>query len=68
MWYPPRTVNEQLELKNLIFKSLQNLEISNRIPKNVLVSKGAIIGDASSAIVVDFLRILSELALRQRYL
>lgn len=51
MFYPPRTVNEQLELKNLIFKTLQNLEISNRIPKNVLVSKGAIMGDASSMII-----------------
>lgn len=30
-----------------------------KVPKNILVSKGTIMGDSSSATLVEFLRILS---------
>ena len=52
----------------MLFKVLGNLELLGKIPKNLLISKATIMGDTSSSVLVDFLRMLSELALRAKYL
>lgn len=68
MWYPPRTVNEQLEYKKALFKAVQNLELLGRLPKNTLISKGTIMGDTTVNAIVEFLRFLSQMALRYDYI
>jgi hypothetical protein len=44
MWYPPRTVNEQIEFKKVLFKILQRLEAHGSVPKNLLISKLSLMG------------------------
>lgn len=64
-WYPPRTVSDQLEFKKLCVSQIQKLELQNKIPKNFIVNKS--IFDQQDRIV-EFLRYLSEFALRSHYL
>jgi hypothetical protein len=68
MWYPPRTANEQIEFKKVFFKIVQRLESQGSLPKNIILSKASIAGDPTSEAVLQFLRVLTELALRALYL
>ena len=68
MWYPPRTVNEQIEFKKVLFKILQRLESHRIVPKNLILGKMVLMGEGSGQSIVDFLRIFSELSLRALYI
>jgi hypothetical protein len=68
MWYPPRTVNEQIEFKKVFFKSLQRMEAHGIVPKNLLLSKMVLMGEGSESTILEFFRIFSELSLRALYL
>ena len=59
MWYPPRTVNDQIEFKKVFFKIVQRLEANGTIPKNIIISKMTMMGEGSAASIIEFLRILS---------
>lgn len=52
MWYPPRTVNEQIEYKKILFKMLQKLEAQGLVPKNLLISKMSLMGEGNPQSVV----------------
>lgn len=64
-WYPPRTVPDQIEFKKICVNQIQKLELQNRIPKNFLINKSIL--DQPDRIV-EFLRYLSEFAVRVHYL
>ena len=49
MWYPPRTVNEQIEFKKVLFKLLQKMEANGVVPKNLIISKMTIMGDSPAS-------------------
>ncbi len=68
MWYPPRTANEQIEFKKAFFKLIQKLESQAVLPKNIVLSKASIAGDPTNEAVIQFLRVLTEMALRAVYL
>lgn len=52
----------------MFFKLVQRLESQGNLPKNIILSKASIAGDPTSEAVLQFLRILSEMALRASYL
>ena len=64
-WYPPRTVADQHEFKKICCNSIQKLEIQNKIPKNFMLNRSIL--DQPDRIV-EFLRYLTEFALRSLYL
>jgi hypothetical protein len=68
MWYPPRSVNEQIEFKKALFKLLQKLEANGTLPKNILLSKMVLMGETPPAALLEFLRIFAELSLRAVYI
>ena len=49
MWYPPRTVNEQIEFKKVLFKLLQKMEANGVVPKSLIISKMTIMGDSPAS-------------------
>ena len=65
LWYPPRTLSDQMEFKKVAAELILKLQASNKIPRNFLIDK-RILDDPVR--VVDFLRWLTEFALRHDYL
>lgn len=64
MWYPPRTATDQMEFKKTAMTILLKLEGTNKVPRNFFLDK-RVMDDGR---VIDFLRYLSEFALRSVYL
>ena len=51
-----------------MFKLIQEMEICGKLPKNIIISKAVIMGDTNTSSLVEFLRFLSEMALRNKYI
>lgn len=44
------------------------METQGQLPKNIILSKASIAGDATNEAVLQFLRVITELALRSVYI
>jgi hypothetical protein len=52
----------------VFFKLVQRLESQGSLPKSIILSKASIAGDPTNEAVLQFLRVLTEMALRASYL
>lgn len=66
-YYPPRSANDAIEYKKIALDLLSKLEKRSRIPKNFVTGK-SILDSCKGQRFINFLRFLSEFALRNCFL